>query len=1043
MDGDFPDPRSGARCLSGGQTQTGEEWKERRQRRQGRGPQAKGPSESQAESQEQSCPGPVRLGCSSSLTNPTSDVRPCLPAEAQPDGVSQNQLHELKVPGAKASTFSGRGILQSLLRHLRRSSCRLGSFSRSFTNLPFSFKYVEGTGSTRRCFPIPLPYPEVLQEGRSGDAASNCRKCGLNAAIIVMNFLFLGRPHRASSDMGVGRRLSREQWAAVKRLEHLQRAWINVSPCGPEEMGRTAAKVESLEETLADLELQAVSLSQNSSKYFAASELSLNTSDDREALGDVVGRSKIDKLSTFKPVEPERLSFVGRPAFDPSPYLDSKTRAVFNQPLTERIRPEMYTGMVPRVRVHCNLEKKIKLFELLDASGRLGVHLASEVTPTFGSGLFSVVKDLSRDRLILDSRGANTLEVPILRWVRGLAAGECLTRLYLGPTEKLVFSGNDLRDFYYLFRSTDERSRRNVLTGSVPVGLISHLHAVKEIHRSQKRVFCSLSTLAMGDTQAVEIAQACHLGLAAQKGIIHPDDFICMNLPLPRSSTMSGIIIDDFVSMSKVPIEQNVQEEPSLSSHLADKLQGEYIAADLIPNLKKGFRDEESSSFWGADIDGNSGVVRGNLRRAVPVAGLVLKTVKVGFATVELLQILVGSLISLFLYRRRLLALLDSIFASLRGRQPRDVIKLANRTKTDLLICLVLLPWACTNLRAVVSDRVTATDASSTKEAAVVARIPPQVAMELTRHTLRKSVWTKLLSPSSEWLRKKGLLSPEFELPDPEECFSSNPLWLTLAEGLIYKEQFCRSRKPVHHINIGELRAFLHSELLRGRSSPCSQELYGLDSQVVLGAVLKGRSSSQAMNRELCKSIPTVLAYDTYAELMYFETSANRSDDPTRNKEIRMPNRSLPDWWSELSKGEVGQFDKWLLEKDIDPYSLSGLPKFSELLGEEGEGRSEVSKDTTIAAPSEVKTTEVMNLEPEAEGLDGPIVVDAIDEGESSLCGEAMELLRTFRKDQFIFPTGQSWPPRRPGHLDLFSGARGPWGGPTADALELHLDFDL
>ena len=217
---------------------------------------------------------------------------------------------------------------------------------------------------------------------------------------------------------------------------------------------------------------------------------------------------------------------------------------------------------------------------------------------------------------------------------------------------------------------------------------------------------------------------------------------------------------------------------------------------------------------------------------------------------------------------------------------------------------------------------------------------------------------------------QKGLLSPEFELPNPEECFSSNPLWLTLAEGLIYREQFCRSRNPSHHINIGELRAFLHSELLHGRSSPCSRELYGLDSQVVLGAVLKGRSSSQAMNKELCKSIPTVLAYDTYAELMYFETSANRSDDPTRNKEIRMPNRSLPDWWAELGKGEVGQFDKWLLEKDIDPYSLSGLPKFSELLGKEGEGFSEIFEDTTFAASSEDKTTEVRSVEHEAEDLD-------------------------------------------------------------------------
>lgn len=188
-------------------------------------------------------------------------------------------------------------------------------------------------------------------------------------------------------------------------------------------------------------------------------------------------------------------------------------------------------------------------------------------------------------------------------------------------------SGNDLRDFYYLFHATQQRSRRNVLTGSIPTALISHLHAVKEIHRAQKRVFCSLASLAMGDAQAVEVAQTCHLGIAAQKNIIHRDDFICMNLPLPRCSTMSGISIDDYVAISKIPLEQDTTSTPSESCRLADKLQDEYLAVDLIPNIKKGFRDESNCSFWGADIDGRLGVVRGNLRRAVPVAGLILRTV--------------------------------------------------------------------------------------------------------------------------------------------------------------------------------------------------------------------------------------------------------------------------------------------------------------------------------------------------------------------------------------------------------------------------------
>ena len=60
--------------------------------------------------------------------------------------------------------------------------------------------------------------------------------------------------------------------------------------------------------------------------------------------------------------------------------------------------------------------------------------------------------------------------------------------------------------------------------------------------------------------------------------------------------------------------------------------------------------------------------MRGALRRAVPLAGIILKMVNVGHSCRELMQVIVGSVISLFLFRRRFLALLDSVFESYRRR---------------------------------------------------------------------------------------------------------------------------------------------------------------------------------------------------------------------------------------------------------------------------------------------------------------------------------------------------------------------------------------
>ena len=63
---------------------------------------------------------------------------------------------------ANASTFTGRGVLQGLLRHLLRSRCRLGAFARSLLAWQFAPSTEEVTGSAE-LFPFPLPYPEVFQ----------------------------------------------------------------------------------------------------------------------------------------------------------------------------------------------------------------------------------------------------------------------------------------------------------------------------------------------------------------------------------------------------------------------------------------------------------------------------------------------------------------------------------------------------------------------------------------------------------------------------------------------------------------------------------------------------------------------------------------------------------------------------------------------------------------------------------------------------------------------------------------------------------------
>ena len=645
----------------------------------------------------------------------------------------------------------------------------------------------------------------------------------------------------------------------------------------------TAGKMESMNDVLTSLEQQASTIGQVGHNYYPA-----RSQDDAPGVAAracvQLGMSEGFSMSTFKPVDPSRLSFIGTPSFNPGPYLDDLSRRIFEDPIKERLDPRDYHGRPPKLRIHCSRSQKIRLFELLDASSRLALFEAHEVSPSFGSGLFAVVKDMERDRLILDSRGANCLEVPPGRWIRSLANAEALTKLCLDPDQKMLMSGNDLRDFYYVFQVSRNRARRNILVGSVHPSEVAHLHCFKPHHGHTKQLFGSLASLAMGDCQAVELAQSCHLSMGLQHGIIQEESLLTMVKPVPRSETITGIVIDDFITMTKAPLTGSGDGSGlSPGGKAASKMQDVYKEVGLIPHEKKAFRDEETATFWGADVDGKSGLIRGSLKRAIPLAGILFKMAELGASTGNLMQVVVGSLISLFLYRRRLLALLDPLFESYRGVSPRSIVALSGEAKSTLLLCGMLLPLAVTDLRASTPEKIAASDASGWGEAAVVGSIPRSLGKELIRHGLRKSVWAKLLAPADAWMKSHDLLGEEEELPG-EGCYRSNPLFELCAEAPHYKLLFASAKKGQRHINIGELRAALRVERLLGEQTPSSRLLLGADSQVALGTLIKGRATSKALNQELVRSIPWMLGLDVYLECLYFHTKLNRIQADKRQR---------------------------------------------------------------------------------------------------------------------------------------------------------------
>ena len=78
-------------------------------------------------------------------------------------------------------------------------------------------------------------------------------------------------------------------------------------------------------------------------------------------------------------------------------------------------------------------------------------------------GLFGIYKSPEKDRLILDARPRNSLEVPQTRWTRYLADPYLVHEMHLEENQVLALSGCDIKDFYHAFVVGEPRARRNAL----------------------------------------------------------------------------------------------------------------------------------------------------------------------------------------------------------------------------------------------------------------------------------------------------------------------------------------------------------------------------------------------------------------------------------------------------------------------------------------------------------------------------------------------------------------------------------------------------
>ena len=794
-----------------------------------------------------------------------------------------------------------------------------------------------------KLWPMPLPFPEAHLQRFRGDSEEGQVKLGVNFMVLVLDWLAMEEKLTEVGHLALGVKPNAQQWEVIHRLVSLVKAWNNNAPVSSEAMGRSAAKVESIEEVIRALEEASVQPARELRSYLG--KVSSGKPKNWGQLGHpgfVIGQLQGGVDHVAKDVEPERYKFYGGPEFEASEYMDEENRDRYLHPLDYAEPADPDDPSLPKVKVRGSRKNQLRLLEVLDKSGRLALLSSGEVERGFENGMFSIPKDAEKDRMVLDARRPNSREQPEQRWIYSLGATSQLQHLHLEGDQVLLLHAEDLRDYYHSFKVSPQRIARNALKMRVSTKDVEHLSCFRDELRQEQEVVPCLRTMAMGDVNAVAFGQTAHLAVILRTGQLELTDFLSLRMRPSRKEIRAGLMIDDFVvfeSMRREELQRMQEGQRTRGGRIVDVVRSAYEKAGLVRHPGKAVEQSLKGEVWGLEIDGDRGVARPNPKRVIPLANIVLRTVELGRASVALLEVLAGAICSVFQSRRRLMALMHEIYAAQRGREREDVILMSKELKDEMMMCVALLPAAIIDLRLAPSPLLIATDASSTAEAAVATEVGEKRTKEFQRYGLQKGLWNRLLSPAKAWTREKALeddMEPEdVEAADqlPGEQYEMHPLWQEVVESCEFAEYGpVRHSKRREHINLKEVSAALAAEEKHGQEHPSTYFVNLQDSQVSLACLVKGRSSSWAINKKLRKSLPSHLSHNTRPVYGYVRSKLNPGDDPTRDKPVRKASKQVPDWWEAAGREDHAKFDAFMEKFGADVVSMADLPPEDELL---------------------------------------------------------------------------------------------------------------
>ena len=624
----------------------------------------------------------------------------------------------------------------------------------------------------------------------------------LQKVVCMLNWISLGYPKAPPHCAQAGEPTTFEQDRVLETLLGHIDHFCDLEPIARADLGRFGEKFDvlrraaeelpshvevDLEHMLHEIQQQFDSYKKHERPHFADEPQHQET---HHACSHQPDKVLVPSLNN-KPVIASRIKWKHPPSFDPRPYLlDPVVASVFESPDSLRLPQSVW----PKVNVHCSRPELLELMKIWDCKGALKLIPCGDVDPHETVGLFAVPKDDEFDRLIINPTVLNSRMAGYSCYTKKLAPGALLSLLSLQDNEVFRYCADDLSDFYYTFKVSSARARRNCIGKKVFASEIQHLSCFDP--QIPGPFYPALATLAMGDNHAVEIAQGSHHALLElEASCMRPFETLEYRKPVPRGDFIELLAIDDHIGVQRCSMTQYLQELPLRDTEVFAKANVAYTKVGLVSHPGKQRRHQVKGTLLGADFDGLRGRVsapRDRLTLLVWISAIICRK---GTCTYRLFASLLGCWIHALLFRRPMLSLVDALFKVGHGAKPNQVICLSQHARREIYSLCILACCIQADLRVKTCPYIFALDASPTGGGIVVAKSNETAVAELWRHSEQKGYHTNLLGPASATLKCLGydpnaeleMGFNDLELPTESVVRPSRPtIPQTLSEGFIY-----------------------------------------------------------------------------------------------------------------------------------------------------------------------------------------------------------------------------------------------------------------